>query len=81
MSTWLVVWFIVAIVSTLAVMACLIALVRHVLVLGRTAREMQEFLQPLADEISREGQRASTRAASLQVPGRGGTAGASGTTG
>lgn len=72
MSSWLAVWFLVAIVSTLAVIACLVALVRHVLVLGRTARQLQEAVAPLADEISRQGARASDRAASLQVPSRGG---------
>lgn len=72
MSSWLAVWFLIAIVSTLAVIACLVALVRHVLVLGRTARQLQEAVAPLADEISREGARASDRAATLQVPGRGG---------
>ena len=70
MSTWLVVWFIVAIVSTAAVIATLVALVRHVLILGRSARELQEAVKPLADEIAADGQRASQRASSLQVPGR-----------
>ena len=71
MSTWLVVWFVVAIVSTIAVIAFLVALVRHVLVLGRSARRMQEAVAPLADEIARAGQRASDRAASLEPPGVG----------
>ncbi|HSL12189.1 MAG TPA: hypothetical protein VLA82_12830 [Actinomycetota bacterium] len=70
MSTWLVVWFIVAIVSTAAVTACLIALVRHVLILGRSARELQDAVKPLADGIAADGDRASMRAASMQVPGR-----------
>ncbi|HEX6130138.1 MAG TPA: hypothetical protein VF044_00270 [Actinomycetota bacterium] len=69
MATWLLVWLLVAIVSTLAVLAVLVALVRHVLVVGRAAREMQEAVGPLADGIAREGQRASTRAATLQPPG------------
>ena len=70
MSTWLVVWFIVAIVSTAAVIACLIALVRHVMVLGRSARALQEAVRPLADQIAADGDRASKRSASLQVPAR-----------
>ena len=70
MSTWLVVWFIVAIVSTAAVIACLVALVRHVLVVGRSAKELQEAVKPLADAITADGQRASDRASSLEVPGR-----------
>jgi uncharacterized membrane protein len=74
-ATWLVVWFVVAIVSTVAVIAFLVALVRHLLVLGRAARQMQEAVTPLADEIAREGQRASGRAASLEPPGSSGSRG------
>ena len=70
MSTWLVVWFIVAIVSTGAVIACLVALVRHVLVVGRSAKELQEAVKPLADAITADGKRASDRASALEVPGR-----------
>jgi hypothetical protein len=40
----------------------LIALVRHVLVLGRSLRRFQEEVTPLAEEISSQGQRASSRA-------------------
>lgn len=53
MSTWLIVWFIVAVVTTLALIAFFVALGRHVLVLGRTAKRMQEEVQPIADDISR----------------------------
>ena len=69
MSTWLVVWFLITIVSTAAVIACLLALVRHMLVLGRTARQMRDAVTPLAEEITREGARASERASSLRPPG------------
>lgn len=64
-DTWLVVWFVIAIVSTIAVLASLIALIRHVLVLGRTARRMQDEVAPLAQEISVEGAKASDRASRL----------------
>jgi hypothetical protein len=64
-GTWLVVWFVIGIVSTLAVLACLAALIRHLLVLGRTARRMQEELAPVAREISEEGGRAGGRASEL----------------
>jgi hypothetical protein len=69
MSTWLVVWLLVAVVSTAAVLACLAALARHVLILGRAARQMQQAVMPLADEIAQEGARAAGRAQSLQRPG------------
>ena len=68
MSTWLVVWLLVAIVSMVAVIACLLALGRHVVILGRTARQMQEAVMPLADEIAQEGARAAGRAGSLRMP-------------
>jgi len=62
-DTWLVVWFVIGIVTTIAVLAFLIALIRHLLVLGRTARQMQEELSPVVQEISVQGTRASDRAA------------------
>lgn len=68
MSTWLVVWFVIGIVTTIAVIAFLIALVRHLLVLGRTARRMQDELAPIVQEISAEGMRASDRAPRLSRP-------------
>jgi hypothetical protein len=64
-DTWLGVWFIVGIVSTIVVLAFLIALIRHVLVVGRTVRQMQEELSPVVQEISAQGSRASDRAARL----------------
>jgi hypothetical protein len=64
-DTWLVVWFIIGIVTTIAVLAFLIALIRHLLVLGRTARQMQEELSPVVQQISAEGSRASDRASRL----------------
>jgi hypothetical protein len=64
-GTWLVVWFVVGIVSTVAVLALLITLIRHLLVLGRTARRMQDELSPIVQEISSEGTRASDRASRL----------------
>ncbi len=70
MSGWLLVWLVIVLVTTVVLAAVLIALGRHFLILGRTARRFQEEVQPVADEISRESQRASARAASLQVPSR-----------
>jgi hypothetical protein len=64
-DTWLVVWFVIGIVSAAAVLACMVALIRHLLVLGRTARRMQDELAPIVQEISERGERASRRAADL----------------
>ena len=68
MDTWLVVWFVIAIVATIAVLAFLVALIRHLLVLGRTARRLQDEVSPIAREISTEGARASDRASRLRPP-------------
>ena len=65
MAPWLVVWFVVGIVSTLAILACLIGLLRHILILGRTVRRLQEEVRPIADDVAREGQRASSHASAM----------------
>ncbi len=65
MAPWLVVWFTIGIASTIAILACLIALMRHLLVLGRTVQRFQEEAQPIADDLSREGQRASEHMAAI----------------
>jgi hypothetical protein len=58
MASWLVVWFVVGIVSTVAILACMIGLMRHVLVLGRTVKQLREEIQPIADDVAKGGQRA-----------------------
>jgi hypothetical protein len=62
MSTVAVVWLVVALVSTAAVVATLIALVRHVLVLGRALKRFQGEVAPLAEEIAAQNERAASRA-------------------
>lgn len=62
MDTWLVVWFVIGIVSALALIACLFGLGRHVLILGRTLKRFQNETQPLAGEIARGGAEVSERA-------------------
>jgi hypothetical protein len=68
-SPWLIVWYLIAVISAVAVVAFVIALVRQVLLLGRTARRFQEEAQPIVDDLSRESARASERAGSLSPPG------------
>jgi len=72
-ASWLVVWFVVGIVSTLAILACLIGLVRHVLILGRTVKQLQEELQPITDDLAKEGQRAGEHLAAIGDRRRGGS--------
>ena len=65
MAPWLVVWFVVGIVSTVAILACLIGLMRHVLVLGRTVRQLQDEVQPIADDLRAERHRAGDHVAAI----------------
>lgn len=65
MTTPAAVWIIVGVVSTLAIAVVLVGLIRHVLLLGRTLRRFQEEVQPIAEDIAAEGERASSRAGSL----------------
>jgi hypothetical protein len=69
-STWILVWFIIAVLTTFALLALLIGLARQSLLLGRTARRAQDELQPMVSQISRDGQRASTKAGNLKPPAR-----------
>ena len=68
MSTWILVWFVVAVVSTVALVACGIAMVRHIMLIGRTARQTQDEMQPIIEDMSREGRAASEHAAAFSPP-------------
>ena len=70
MNPWILVWLIVAIVTTSALIAFGIALGRHALILGRTVKRFQDEVQPVAEEIAEGSNRASAKAASMQVPQR-----------
>jgi hypothetical protein len=72
------VWFVIGIVSTLAILACLLGLVRHLLILGRTVKELQKELRPITNDLAREGQRAGEHASAIGDRRRGGSSGAPG---
>jgi hypothetical protein len=65
MAPWLVVWFVVGIVSTVAILACLIGLMRHVLILGRTVKQLQDEVRPIADDLAKERQRAGSHVSAI----------------
>ena len=52
MTTTALVWLVVGLVSLTAVLAVLIALIRHLFVLGRAASRFQEEVSPLAGELA-----------------------------
>lgn len=65
METWLVVWLVVGLVTTAALLVMLGFLVRHAILLGRTAGRMQDELRPIADEMAAASARAADTAARL----------------
>jgi uncharacterized membrane protein (DUF106 family) len=72
-TTTALVWFVVGLLSMAAVLALLIALIRHLFVLGRATKRFQEEVTPLAEEISALSDRASNRSRGLSrrpPPGR-----------
>lgn len=71
MAPWLVVWFVVGIVSTVAIAACAIGLARHLMILGRAVKAFQEEVQPIADDLARESARVSETTASMSARRRG----------
>ncbi len=62
MSSVALVWLVVGLVSTAAVLAVVIGLVRHVLVLVRSLTRFQREITPIAAEIGSLGERAVSRA-------------------
>jgi hypothetical protein len=56
-----IVWLVVGLVTTAAVLAVLIALIRHLFVLGRALARFQEEVGPVAAEIGAQSERASSR--------------------
>jgi hypothetical protein len=68
MSAWLVVWLVIGVVSTTALVACVAFLVFHAILLTRTVRRVQEDLRPIADEIAEGTSAIGDRAASLRPP-------------
>ena len=66
MTTTALVWLVVGLLSLTAVLAVLIALIRHVSVLGRAANRFQEEVSPLAREIGELADTTSIRSRRMQ---------------
>jgi hypothetical protein len=64
------VWLVVGLVSGIAMVAVLIALIRHVLVLGRALARFQDEVTPIASSIANEGARSHSRSSSAGSLGR-----------
>jgi hypothetical protein len=64
-TTTALVWFVIGLLSAAAVLALLIALIRHLIVLGRATRRFQQEVTPLAEEISALSDRTSNRSRGL----------------
>jgi hypothetical protein len=63
------VWVVLAIVSTAALLVCLLGLVSNLRALLRTLGRFKDEVEPVSREISDEGTRTASRSAALRVPG------------
>jgi hypothetical protein len=65
-------WLVVGLVSSIAMIAVLVALVRHVLVLGRALARFQQEVSTVASDVTSESARAGSRSRgmSARAPGR-----------
>jgi hypothetical protein len=71
-TTTALVWLVIGLLTIVAVLALLIALIRHLMVLGRAVRRFQEELTPIAEDISALSDQASSRSRGLsRSPGFG----------
>ena len=67
MSIPAIVWLEVAMITTVAIAAVLVGLVRHVKVLGRALSRFQREVGPLVQEISALGEEAAARSERASV--------------
>ena len=68
--SWVFVWLLLGILSTLVFVVFAVSLGRQGLIIGRTARRFQEEVGPIAQDLSREGSETADRAQALHVPRR-----------
>jgi hypothetical protein len=66
--SWVFLWLLLGIVTTLVFLVFAISVARHAVIIGRTARRFQDEVAPLAGDVSREGSRAADRAQGLHLP-------------
>jgi hypothetical protein len=59
------VWLVVGLLSTVVAIAFAVALVRHVMVLGRSLSRFQDEVEPLTRAIGEQSARVSLRSSSL----------------
>jgi hypothetical protein len=60
-TTTALVWFVIGLLTIVAVLALLIALIRHLMVLGRAIRRFQEEVTPITQDISALSEQAAHR--------------------
>jgi hypothetical protein len=68
--SWVFVWILVGLIVTMVMLVFVVALTRHALIIGRTARRFQDEVGPLAAEVADEGAKVSDRARHLRSPRR-----------
>jgi hypothetical protein len=68
-SKWILVWFFMAGISSLAVIVVLVALIRHGWSVGRTAKRFKEEIGPLTEQLQTLSARAGERGSQIQARG------------
>lgn len=73
MSTVAIVWLVIGLLTAAVTTAMLVALIRHVMVLGRAVARFGEEVSPIANDISTAASSASDRSRRLtdRPPGKG----------
>jgi hypothetical protein len=66
--SWVFVWLVLGLLTTMVAAVFAVSLVRHALIIGRTARRFQAEVGPLAAEVGREGSETADRTERLRVP-------------
>jgi adenosyl cobinamide kinase/adenosyl cobinamide phosphate guanylyltransferase len=68
--SWAFLWLFLGIATTAVFLVFAVAVGRHAIIIGRTARRFRDEVGPIAQDVSREGSETADRAEGLRVPRR-----------
>jgi hypothetical protein len=68
--SWAFIWLLLGILTTAVFLIFAVALGRHAIIIGRTARRFRDEVGPMAQDLSRDGSETADRAQALRMPRR-----------
>jgi Sec-independent protein translocase protein TatA len=68
--SWVFIWILVSLVTTMVLVAFALSLGRHMLIMGRTARRFREEVGSVASELAQDGAETSDRAQRVRLPSK-----------